>query len=202
MSLVIPQGYASAAWIFTSSAGTPNFVTTCGIRIGATANDYVATANLLFEAYSENLMPRTWNGLTLQTCQLTIGSEVGNGSVNSNLDPVAGSLSGADAALAMSVIVTKNTLRLGRKGRGRFFLPGLLANEDVNVNGDMSPATQAAIQSDVDDFYAQLQLNTEPYSTIPYLLHNDESQGITPIPSEILAFNVGQKVGWVRKRIR
>lgn len=202
MSLVIPQGYASAAWIFNSSAGTPTFVTTCGLRIGALVDDYVEIANNCFDAYAEDLLPRTWNGLTLERVQLTIGSEVGNGSVNSSLSPQAGGLSGADAALAMSVIVSKQTSRLGRKGKGRFFLPGLLANEDVNVNGDMGPATQAAIQADVDSFYAALASGTEPALSDPVLLHNDESAGVLPIPTEITRFVVGAKVGWVRKRIR
>lgn len=202
MSLVIPPGYGSAAFVLSGTAGTPNFVTTIGVRFPLNGTDYEGYANRLFNAYADHIMTRTWSGLTLQTVQLTVGAISGNGSVQSFESPVQGSLSGADAALAMSVIVRKATATLGRKGRGRMFLPGLLANEDVNPNGDMGQATQAAIQADVNAFQTAVE-DEEPGSLLSLrLLHNDESAGVTPEPTPILALVVDAKVGWVRKRIR
>lgn len=202
MSLVIPPGYGSAAFVLNGAAGTPNFVTTIGVRFPLNGTNYDLYANQLFNAYAENLMTRTWSGLTLQSVQLTVGSITGNGSVSSTEDPVAGSLSGADAALAMSVIARKLTSTLGRKGRGRMFLPGLLANEDVNPNGDMGGATRDAIQADVTNFFNDIENGDLGANLGPRLLHNDESAGVLPEPTPITALVVDAKVGWVRKRIR
>lgn len=200
--LVIPPGFGNAAFIFDGTAGTPQFVTTLGVEIGTDPALYVPTANSLFQAYAQNLMSRTYSGLTLTKVSLAIGADGPSGSIDSDLAPVNGGLAGADAALSMSVIAQKRTGRIGRSGRGRMFLPGLLANEDVNPNGDFSNAVKTAIQTDVNGFFEDVLTGAAlGEGNIPYLFHAEGTEGDAD-PTAITSIQVQSKVGWVRKRIR
>jgi hypothetical protein len=50
--LIVPPGYGSAAFTFSGTAGTPEFITTIGVDMSDFTDDYVAAANLLFSIYA------------------------------------------------------------------------------------------------------------------------------------------------------
>lgn len=201
MSLTVPPGYGLAAYVLDGPEGTGPFITTMGHRLHLGTDSAAVSAGRLYNLYVNNILARTSNTLTLTKVILTIGDDSGGLGSVVHEGSTKGSLSGADAAISMSVILAKQTGLLGRKGRGRCFLPGLLDNAEVDRNGDIGSAQVTAIQASVDDWYDDLTATAAPpdppNDLAPYLLHS----GATA-PTPITGFAVRQKVGWIRKRIR
>lgn len=200
MSLIIPPGYGLASYVLDGAPGTGPFVTTMGHKLPLGQEDAEASAFRLYNLYNTNILTRTSNQLTLVRVNLLVGQDgPENGSVVYEGNAGGGS-AGADAAISMSVIMRKTTATLGRAGRGRCFLPGLLANEEVDINGNIGTSQVSAIQADVNDWYDDLTFWDEEgpdYRLSPVLLHSNSGT-----PSPITSFSIAPKVGWIRKRIR
>ena len=198
MSLVIPVGFASAAFVFTSSTGTAPFVTTLGVDITAAGGDFVTVANDLKSRYAGNLSALHSNALTLDRVTLSIGQDGPGGSVDSDTPPSAMTGAGAAGPMAMAVIVRKVTNSLGRSGRGRMFLPGSAYETSVDPDGSVTPAYRATINTALQAFYDDL-VNDIGINTPPVLLHGPTGPA-TPTPITNLV--ASDLVGWIRGRIR
>lgn len=204
MSLVIPPGFASASIVLTGPLGTAPYVTTIGLDLTDAGANFVGAANLVFNAYATHFMSTTNEKLTLSKVTLLVGSDGGNGSVDSTEDPVEGGNGSAMQAIAMAPIVRKQTPSLGRSGRGRMFLPGCLGELDVNDNGQLEPAFREGLADAASDFLVQLESGVVPgYDPgppcPPVLLH---AEGVDLLPSSIIAASISPQVGWIRKRLR
>lgn len=206
MPLVIPPGFGLAAIELAGSAGTPTHVTTIGIDLSEAGGDFVLAANGVMQAYIRGFRTVTANALTISRVTLSVGSDGPGGSVESNLSPVVGGQAGNFESVAMAPIARKITNRLGRSGRGRMFLPGVLTTTDVDINGTVAPAKRTTLNSACSVFMANLELG-DPDATPPeidtpplppVLLHSIAPTTPTPI-SELI---VQPTVGWIRGRIR
>lgn len=201
MSLVIPPGFASAAFVHTSSLGTQPFVTTLGVDISNFGGTFSAAANFLFVTWDDTIMREVDTSLQLQKVTLSIGQDGPGGSVDSTLAPAGGARSGAEAPVAMAAIARKNTGQFGRSGRGRMFLPGVLGQADVSGDGSIVAARQAQINTRLTELLDTLVvgdpggLNALP----PVLLH---SPGGPTLPTSIISLTCAPLVGWIRGRIR
>lgn len=200
MSLVIPPGFGSAAFVFTGAVGTQPYVTTMGLDLGDAGGDFVGAANRAFDAWEEVLIAETSNALTLDRVTLAVGSDGPGGSVDSSRTPIPGEDSGTYGPTAMSAIGRKVTAELGRAGRGRMFLPGFLAENAVDPDGSVVAARRDAITIALDTFVANLQLGgTVPGMLLPpVLLHSAGGPAPTPIETMVCS----DLVGWIRGRIR
>lgn len=200
MPLIIPPDYALATWEFSGAPGTAPFATTCGFRVDGWLDSQVAAANHLFTAYQLSWLLNTDSEITLDRVTLLIGDLNGNGSVESDLSPEAGQTATADGPISMAVIMRKTTDQLGRKGRGRCFIPGVLGTEDVNQDGTIKTASLAVFQATADDFHDNVTSpGGAPTGALePVLLHNDPALA----PTVISNFTVTPLVGWIRGRIR
>lgn len=206
MPLVIPPGYGSAALEFEGAAGTPTHITTIGVDLSAAGGDFVAAANNVFQSYAETLLANTANTLTLTRVTLAVGQDGPGGSVVSSLPPEDGGQAGSFEVISMAVIARKVTNSLGRRGRGRMFLPGILASNDADIDGNINPTDLALWQTKLDQFWAALTIGFETSEpplvqtppTPPVLLHSEAPT--TPTPIQSLAAQ--PVVGWIRGRIR
>lgn len=203
MSLIIPPGYGSAAFIFTGSVGTPEHVTTLGVDLSGAGGDFVGAANRLMKAYGLTLMGQTYSSLTLTRVTLSVGQDGPGGSVDSDTDAYVGGKTGSAQAVAMAPVVRKVTGEIGRRGRGRMFPPGMLATSEVDTNGMISAGRRTSLQTAFDDFFTDLKFNDggvgEP-TMQPVLLHS--SGPGAGVPSVMTGFAVAPLVGWIRGRIR
>jgi hypothetical protein len=200
VSVNIPAGFGSAAWVLTSTDGTSPFITTCGVEVDPVAETQ-EVANALFAAYATTFMSQTGNTLRLERVVLTIPVGDGTvGTVESDQPTVLGSLSGERCSLSMALLVNKRTAGIGRSSRGRMFLPGILAQTAVDTAGLLEPATVTAFQTVLNTFYGKLLAGAGefPVETPPVLLHTDALRAPTPISG----FTVSNKVGSLRRRIR
>lgn len=200
MTTVIPDGFGLAAIELLSADGTQPFICTLGVALDSDEGSLTDQANLIFTGYASTWLPLTYEQLVLNRVTITVPAPGGGyGSVESDVPSIAGDQGGDGAALALAVIVNKRTSVLGRRGRGRMFIPGVLGNSDVDLSGNYSEAAQAIYQGAADDFDAFLKGGPDPaLNTNPYLLHSDASLA----PSQITSWVVGRKVGILRKRIR
>lgn len=200
MSLVIPPGFGLAAFILTGAVGTQPYVTTMGVSLGDAGGDFVGAANRAKEAYEETIMAETSNLLTLDRVTLSVGQDGPGGSVDSDTTPVAGSLTGSFPPTAQSAIGRKVTNILGRPGRGRMFLPGVLSENNVDQDGTVVAARRGQITVALQSFVDNLALggSLEGVTLPPHLLHSDGMLVPTPITSMVCS----DLVGWIRGRIR
>lgn len=200
MAVNIPPGFGQAALIFQASIGTPAFVTTVGVDLGEAGGDYVAAANKVMETYSTVFMPTTSNALNLVQCLLTVGQDgQGLGSVSSDLDPVQGGDNGNQVPINLAVILRKNTTVLGRRGRGRMFLPGVANQSQVLESGRLTSEALEGLSAAGAIFNSTLRgtVGSDEYpATPPVLLHK------TGAPTPIQTFTCAPIIGVVRKRVR
>ena len=199
MALIVPPGYYSASFEFQSALGTSPFITTCGFE---TSSEYtpVEYANALHQIYGDTMMPYTYNTLSLQRVNLFIGNDGASGSVSSALAPVAGQKSsGTSPPIAMAAIAQKQTDFVGRSGRGRMFLPGMITEAGTDENGAIIGGDKTDIEGALSDFYDQLVPTIPEADAFRPVLLSSKSPGV---PKPILGFSLAPLVGWIRGRIR
>ncbi len=205
MSVQIPTGYGSLAFILSAPAGTQPFIFTMGVDLSEVGGDYLGAANQAHAAWQANLQNETSVDITLDRVLLTVGQDGGeNPSVSSDLDPSNGDRSGGNEPIALSVIVNKQTALLGRRGRGRMFIPGLLDANDVDLTGIIAPARiaelTAALETFANELTAGVPAGPPPVDMPAVLLHDGALDGMDPTPLTGLVVN--PKVGVLRRRLR
>lgn len=199
MTLVIPPGFGSAAFIFNGTEGTPTFVTTMGVDLSAASGDFVGAANELMTGYATAFEDGTDSLLTLARVNLAVGDDGPGGSVDSDLAPIPMARSGTSVPIAMAAIMRKSTNELGRRGRGRCFLPGVLTQAEVNEGGQIGSGRIATLSPLLDAWHDILTGTTSPFTPYPpVLLHSSAPTDPTPITG----FALAPLVGWIRGRIR
>jgi hypothetical protein len=199
VTLIIPPGYGNAAFIFTSTVGTPPLVTTLGIDLSNAGGDFVEVANQLMGVYAGAFGSGTDSSLSLDRVNLAVGQDGPGGSVDSDAEPIAmtGSITGPP--VSMAPIARKVTNDIGRRGRGRMFLPGVLAANSVGEDGVITSAARDSLQARLDAFYESLFTDAGPPTPFPpVLLHSQAPADPTPITG----FSISLVVGWIRGRIR
>lgn len=200
MATNIPEGFGLVAVRFDSDHGTGPFIVTGGIELvdGFTLTDM---ANKIMQAYIDQYVPNMFSVITLTRVSITVDAGDGTlGSVDSTLSPVAGGSSGSAANLSQAVLVNKTSATLGRHGRGRNFWPGLLGQDDINIDGNMEASLQLFYQEMLENLGIALATEADPYpfSITSVLLHSDASLA----PSVLTGGTISKKVGILRKRIR
>lgn len=199
MPLTIPVGFGQAAIVLTSGPGTAPYVTTLGLNLlTAVGEDLVDVCNGTMQAFVDNFGSQVSNEVYIDHVTIQVGLSGGtSGSVQSDLPVVQGGNSGAMAPLAMSIIARKITGELGRKGKGRCFLPCMLNTGDTNEAGNLVPDTLSSYQARWTEFLVDVSTPAVGIGALPVVLHADGST-----PSPITSGSVAPKVGWIRKRIR
>lgn len=197
MTLIVPPGFGLAAFTFSGAPGTAPYVTTMGTELDLGEVTAVQAANNIKFHYADNLMPRTSNQLTLDRVQLYVGQDGPSGSVDSDTPPVTGGRTGNFPPTAQSLIARKVTSNLGRRGRGRMFIPGILEESEVEQTGGITSASRTLVNGLLTGFIEDWGL-AMPGVGQPVLFHSSAPADPTPIEGLVAA----DLVGWIRGRIR
>lgn len=199
MSLVIPPGFVNAAFTFTGAAGTQPYITTLGFDASAYGGDWVNAANQAMAVYATNMTAETSSALVLDRVTLTVGSDGPGGSVDSNLPPVSMTRSGSFPPTAASAIARKVTNDLGRRGRGRMFIPGIVSENELDQDGSITTPRRNAINVVLDAMYDDFVAGDAGGGPLlPVLFHSSAPTDPTPITGLV----VSDLIGWIRGRIR
>lgn len=198
--IVIPSGYGNGI-LRWHLGGTKEFSCTLGYSVGApgtqTASD---SADELFDAATAtgslctaSTMDQNWVFDGVDTYQNDGGTIHGGSSAGT---PVTGTHTGNGDKLPVGVtyIAKKRTPRLGRKYRGRMYLPCLNAGStNVSVTGAIDPTKVGQLQSILNNFYTALQAS----ATKPYLLHSNSDD----VPTIITSFVQSDTIATQRRRL-
>jgi len=153
--------------------------------------DPLEIATLFNGAGTANLWSSMSNQVTSSELLVKNGPDE-NGPTAELTGGVQGHATGACGAAAPAFLVTKNTALGGRKGKGRFFIPAV-PEPSVDVGGILTTSVWGAMQTDADDFFAQMN-----DAFIPLALEHGD--GSTPTP--LTGLSVSTIVATQRRRQR
>lgn len=200
------EGYGQATYNLTHESVSRTMAVTLGHDLQAWTGTNVQAADALFNSFEARMLPALDSQITLQSVDLFIGNGTeASGSVSSTLVPASGTAEWASPVLNTAVIVRKETPSLGRRGKGRMFLPGAVPENQVSEGGIIDANVLADLQNYLLEWWEQL---TEGpmfggYGVLPPVVNglSNFGQG-TPLAYDVLAFTATNKVGTQRRRIR
>lgn len=187
---VIPVGNAQANLRFSGNAAPRGAEITLGLDLDVVATP-AAVAELVAANWVTNCLVLQSSNITLEEVYVKFGDNA-TGAAGVFTVASAGSLGTGTVPPQVALLVKKNTQFGGRKGRGRFYVPGLVET-DVDENGVVQGPDVAAWQDAMDDFHTQLNTDDIP----PLLLHNDAT-----VPYLITSFTVDATTATQRRRLR
>lgn len=197
MPLVIPSGYAQVTHFFEGEAAPTGAAVTYGINLsGDTADQQMAQD--LHNLFSSNVVVFLTNDVSLVRTRLKAGP-VTTGPVFEHQGVSTGNLDVNSTPPQVAALVTKRTARGGRRGRGRFYLPGLPEN-DVSNSGVFSGVAVTNLQGGLDDLLTGLA--GVGFLTPMVVLHNSEGETVPGDPDEVTALVLSTQVATQRRRLR
>jgi len=190
MAVIIPVGYAQITYNFDGALlpdGGGASVFGYKLAIGETLED---AAQVAADAWTDEIKPSTSSAVTLTSVTAVTDTEIAELAVGQ-----AGANSLDVLPPNVSVLFHKITTRRGRRGRGRWFPPGLLYEFAVDTGGMIEAASVTALQGVADDFLAAFGSMV--------ILQGDEgaSAPIVPPPG-VTALVLDPMVSTQRKRLR
>ena len=202
MALVIPAGFAQASLQMRNSGDPDPWYITFGIEL--TDLNFVAEreAARIESAARENLANVVTSDTRMTGVQLRIGvTDADPFTVFHPFDIVGLS---TDAALPQNnaILVTKQTERSGRTGKGRFCLPCVNEGAVSNV-GVLTETFRNLVQTRVSGFLTQLAApeTTEEAPAPMVLLHSELAPGGSA-PNVVTSLVVAPVIATQRRRLR
>lgn len=201
--MALPDGVLSIAMV---NGGGPYpsqpYVWTFGLQmtpVDFDADKALAKALQIGDAWDATIGISTYAEVVLREVRATLTLDGSTGTVVAgNPGTWAGGTPNAVLPPNCAAIVNKVTARMGRKGRGRFFLPMCLPEAEVDNTGNISAPQLETLQDRIDDFFEAITSGAPSGLEAQHvLLHSDSSA-----PSPVLETNVQQRIGTLRRRIR
>jgi hypothetical protein len=193
---IIPVGFGQANIRFTGSSAPFGSEITFGFE-HATAGptDPIIAAEAIADEFSPQVMPQLCNTLVLAEVYVKYGPNA-TGPSASAFRNILGTQTEPSVPPNLSILVRKNTTGGGRRGRGRFYIPGA-PEFQINASGNLSTAYLNSVQTALDVWY----LGMVNDGIAPVVLH---SAGIssTPAPTPVLSLVAQALAGTQRDRMR
>lgn len=202
MPLDIPPGYGQAAIEMRNDGDPDSWYITLGLDLTGVGGDYAQAAFSCASAFAETIGQQLHTSTTVVGCKLRVGQDGTEpitvfGGVN-----IPGTSTAAMLPQNCALIYDKLTNRGGRRGKGRFFMPNVLKEADVNSVGVIDTTALFDFQFQANAFYQRL-LDPEgvQLATPPVLLHNT-GPGSVGGPDDITGLQVQGLISTQRRRLR
>jgi hypothetical protein len=189
--MIIPINYCQINFVYGGLAAPTGAENVLGGFPFSGGLNAAETADLAIAAWTDNIAALVVNDLTLSSVRVKMGPnstgvsvEVGSGQT--------GAAGGAGMTPQNALLVSKNTDFGGRKGKGRWFLPGITEGS-ADESGTVPSGVVAIYQAAFDSFLADMSTGGCPL----YLLHADATE-----PYQITSFAVQSLMATIRDRIR
>lgn len=197
----IPVGQGLAVWRFLVDGDSEEMVSTCGVDLSGAAGDFQEVAEDLRSIFLTDVLQEVRNTSTFRGVYLYVGQDGGASAVFEAPDSTPGPASSPGLPSNCALLVNKPTAQAGRRNRGRFYWPCMLAEASVDQNGNLIGGEFAAKQAVFDAFYDKMAngfAGQGAAPTPPLLFHQTGDQTPTPVT----AFNVQPKIATQRQRMR
>jgi hypothetical protein len=196
MPVIIPSGYCQVTIPIRHSAVTRPAAVTFGIDLATGVEPSDAVANAVLTAFTSHISLDS--EVTLGPCQLRTVDTGGESLTFEGGVTHLGAYNTQSMPPNVAVLVKKSSLRGGRRGRGRMFIPFWAGVGDVGQEGNLDSAFLANCNMAVDQFLADLAAAGHEM----VILH--ESEGNTPpgVPSKVTALQVDPRIATQRRRLR
>lgn len=203
MPLVIPPGYLHAVYVFDLTGDNEAMVTTCGHEIDSSSGASGAdSADDLFNSFGANILPGLTDQLYLDHVTTYVGQDGAPPLIyESSQARVQGGATSVGLPQNNAYLVRKRTDLSGRRGRGRFYVPGVVEG-GVDHLGNLSGPLQTDRQTEWTAWYDDLTALVAGRLYPPVVLHRSEGIGEEPLPTPITQFIVDGRIATQRRRLR
>lgn len=197
----IPSGFAQATMVFTHPQVPRPVVVTMGLSLLNFTGTNLQAANKAYKAWKDTLLVKQDTECTFSHVDLFIGAdEFPSGSVRSSESASSGGSSFPGVPANVATLVNKSTAQLGRRGRGRMYVPFMMAEAGVDEGGNVDSTTRATLNTTLAAYMTSLTtVDAQGVGTLgPVLLHRT----VPLVATEITTLTVAPKVGTRKGRIR
>lgn len=200
---IIPPGYADCSLELRHTTMARSAFITFGVMCSGVPADQVAQ-----EALEPWFLPGSSmnslldNGVVVVGCTARVGQDGGEALVAYAESGAAGGASSSTVPANCAALIHKRTARGGRRGRGRVFVPWVLAESSVEESGLVATALKNQVQTAAGVWLTNLSNNSVPM----YLLHSSSAPGTdnpTPpgTPNAVTSLVVDSVIGSQRRRL-
>ena len=172
---VIPVGYAKVNIEFIGDAVNNPAQITFGVHNTA-PQDVDTIADNVHDAFTSNIFPDISDDLTWNRTLVKLGPN-STGTFGEFFESNTGAASGISVPPQVALLVQKRTATGGRRGRGRFYMPGI-PRAATNEHGELLDANRVTMQADWDGFLADMAT-----AALALVVLHDDSTTPTPITS-------------------
>lgn len=190
--MTIPDGFAQCNVKFTGTGVPTGAECTFGVSVEAVADTPVELATFVAAQWVATIGHSQTNQVGVGSVLVKYGPDA-TGPFAEVVGAGAAGTASASAPPNVAILAKKNTGFGGRKGSGRWFLPGF-SETAIDQGGNLDPGLASELQANIDDFLEDLTGHLTPM----VLLHQDD---VTP-PYAVTGITVQNKVATQRRRLR
>lgn len=169
--MTIPAGYGQVTFLFTGG-GVP---TGAACVFGVNPDGVISTAELLAAAAEDAWDRSDMASLYDQSVNMSsIHAKLGPDSTGAAADlstNYPGARTGAVGYPGVALLVRKNSALGGRRGQGRFFLPGI-CEEDIEIGGQTTALFRSLVATNIQFLFETFAENLIPH----VILHNNDDE--------------------------
>jgi hypothetical protein len=190
----IPPGFAQCNIFWGGIAMPRGAQTVIGVDPSALSAGFTpaTVAAAVYNSVTNKLLPQTHASLSLLRVLAKLGpNDTGPAGEFGTVAPGPATIPPDSPQVAF--LVKKITAGGGRQSRGRMFLP-LVAEAQTDSGGVLNSVTQAAMQTALDEWLADLALRNVPM----VLLHN----AVEVLPTPVTSLRLDTRVATQRRRLR
>lgn len=202
MTLVIPPGFAQAALQFRHTSDPDPWYITYGFDGSGLISDPPEVGAIIGSYWADFIDDLVSSDVTCTGVKLTIGQDAADNLVVFVPLNIAGGSPSARLPQNCALLVDKSTQLGGRKGRGRFFIPGVLAESEVSSVGVIDSTYLAGIQIACNQVLNAHNDGINPDPPVPMVLLHNADGADTPVPTPITLLTAQQLISTQRRRLR
>jgi hypothetical protein len=203
MALIIPVGFAQVTIPFLHTGSPREAVITFGVSSSAWGGDYQGMCDAILTVWMGSLGNEQDSEVTIGPVRASIGQDGGDPISAEGTATDNGGRGQATLPSNVALLVKKASNVGGRRGRGRFYVPWIIADGEAGDVGNIDGTALAAFNVDAANFRNDLALGTGIDSEAPmYILHDSSGSGTEPAPSQVTALVVDPLVATQRRRLR
>lgn len=176
-------------------------ITTCGIDPSAYAGDFQAAVQHFGLSFWDTFQAPWGDEYTLNRAIFYVGQDGVSATIPYEvIIGTAGGSSSTRPPQNVASLVDKITNVAGRRGRGRFYFPGMLSDGGIDGNGDVQSSALTDNNTRLATWFDDLTVPGAGYtaSLVPVIFHASGDQTPTPITE----FRMDPKVATQRQRLR